>query len=105
VSVHPAVRLLEQLGSTPDEIALALHQRGVQGRPDYSSTCVLAVYLGGHGYKACVDTLVIDILGDDGWPVEDFAPSAAQAEFIQRFDDGFYPALVRPSEEAAGGAA
>ncbi len=89
-----ALQLLNELGSNPDQVAERLEELGCKGNISEDKSCPIANYL-----KSKFDTVVSvgtweirvgDNLFDAPKPVE---------EFINLFDDSFYPNLIEENEE------
>jgi hypothetical protein len=84
------------LGNTAEGVAKTLRSRGFTGRRGISADCPIAHYL-----EAClgrVDPQVlhnrIDVAGANGHRLT-MPPTPAVLEFVDAFDHGRYPELVR----------
>ncbi len=82
---------LEALGTTADEVAESLGRLGVKGLQDNSCFCPLAaltgfhIWPGGANYRAYAKT------GSSRFDLNEACTS-----FVERFDAGNYPGLIRP---------
>jgi hypothetical protein len=92
-------RLLEQLGTTPAEVASSLTRLGHKGFPGKGCHCPVANYLRANGaVDPEVDSCSIydwgqpELVEDDGYT--GFTPPAPVATFIDSFDNGAFPDLV-----------
>ncbi len=89
-----ALQLLNELGSDPDQVAKSLEELGCKGNISEDKSCPIANYL-----KSKFDSSISvgaweiavgDNLFDAPKPVE---------EFIDQFDDSFYPNLIEENDE------
>lgn len=88
---------LQSLPKSGIKIKELLEQEGVTGRRGSVGVCPLALYLKRHwgGYWAVGRNLVICKRGPGD---EEYAPSPKQVRlFVESFDEGMYPSLVRKS--------
>jgi hypothetical protein len=75
-----AIKLLESLGSTADEIAQSLRDKGIKGTRCYMGYCPLAKLIGGY----------VAIQGAYFGTEEGFEIPPACKDFVKRFDCGEY---------------
>lgn len=103
------IKTIENMGSTPDEIAAFLEGQGIKGVPHAPGACALAVYLNkviGEPYFISV-TAVIEILGpkqlyemeggSSAWmrtQLDHIPCSLATTLFVEKFDWSAYPQLI-----------
>jgi hypothetical protein len=84
--------LLRGLGRTPDEVAASLLALDCRGVPARHRSCPVARYLQASGFNgAAVDNRRVE--WDD---VRRVILPTAVSDFVRRFDQGEYPALVEP---------
>ena len=88
--------VLAELGNSPNKIAASLKAKHVRGGQDDPRDCALAVYLG-RKFKGCFVTVgdkhaSIVTASDD---VVEYPLTKAQSAFIELFDGGKFPGLVR----------
>lgn len=98
--------LLGELGRSPDEVADALHQAGVQGIPRSNASCAVAVYAAAllqadpriRSVAVGPCTLVLTLTRDDGTRpggrLVVQLPKAVRG-FVHGFDARAYPEVVR----------
>jgi hypothetical protein len=89
---HDPLAVLRALGESPDEVAASLLALGCRGMPAQHSSCPVARYMLARGFEgAAVDNRRME--WDDGRRVVLPPPVF---DFVRRFDQGEYPALVEP---------
>jgi hypothetical protein len=85
-----AQQLLDNLGSTADEVAANLKDQGITGRRQRCYSCPIAKFLNKNGAPECaVGSSMIRIALTE----EPFKPSFTIQTFINSFDSGAYPEL------------
>jgi hypothetical protein len=77
-----AIKLLESLGSTADEVAQSLRDKGIKGPRCYMGYCPLAKLIGG---QVCIQGAYIPCNNEEGFEL----PQACK-DFIRKFDCGEY---------------
>ncbi len=75
-----AIKALESLGSTPDEVAQSLRDKGIKGARCHTGYCPLAKLIGGY----------VHVQGAYVGREEGFELPKACKEFIRAFDYGSY---------------
>jgi len=87
--------LLNELGRSPTAIAKSLEAKGIRGWKGSCALCPLAVYLKSQG-APMAEVSRGDICIRNGPDAGDdiaVRPTKSVKEFIERFDDGMFPAL------------
>jgi hypothetical protein len=83
---------------TPDAIAWELEAQGIKGKRRRSQFCAIAVYLGNDHERTAWDGVgVCSESIHNGGALIPVPPTVG--EFIDRFDSGQYPNLVRTADE------
>ena len=89
---------VDELGSSPDEVAGHLIKAGCRGVPGEPDACPVAQWLARHGAVGVqvtqLSVMVSDLYGE---PLVSIYTSEAVRRFVEEFDAGGYPELdVRP---------
>lgn len=96
---------LSILGNKPNLIAQTLVGKGIHGYCEDTSTCVIAQFLTEQypGYIVQVDTTDIEMYPKGAGPFDGncitVTPTKYLGTFIERFDKGYYPSLLRHWDE------
>lgn len=86
--------IVEQLGSTADEVALNLQRAGITGKRGEPDCCPVANYLSGIGFVGALVQLHHEEYLEISTPDEAADASKAVEDFVASFDGGAYPFLV-----------
>src|SRR5690242_12275661 len=96
-----AMRYIDKLGNTDEDIRISLWDLGIKGVPGYIRFCAIAEYLNTMlpGYIWIVNPVFLTVMSENQSDFKRVNLPFHVGHFVRRFDGHEYPELERPITE------